>query len=72
MKTIKITLEGEPEFVEAVARLLPECLDVAEEGKNQSVALRPGVVRRVVRVYPPTDTAPGGGPNGPNQSRKAA
>ena len=51
MKTIKLTLEGEPAYVEAINRLLGECLDIAEASKDQHVALRPGIVRRVLRIY---------------------
>jgi len=53
MKTIKLTLEGEPAYVEAINRLLGECLDIAEVSKDQHVALRPGIVRRVLRIYSP-------------------
>lgn len=53
MKTLKLTLEGEPEAVEAVSRICREFLDIREEGRNQKLALRPGQVRRTLRVAPP-------------------
>ena len=53
MKTIKLTIEGEPAYVEAIAHILRECLDIREEGKNQRLQLRPGEIRRVLRVAVP-------------------
>lgn len=54
MKTLKLTLEGEPQAVEAIARRLREFLSITEEGKNQRLALRNAEqVRRVLRVAAP-------------------
>lgn len=58
MKTLKLTLEGEPASVEAVAKVCREFLDIREEGKNQNLALRPGQVRRTLRVAPPVFIEP--------------
>jgi len=53
MKTLKLTLEGEPDAVEAVARICRLFLDIREEGKDQKLPLRPGQIRRALRVAAP-------------------
>lgn len=54
--TVQLILQGHPEMVEAIARRARQFLEVAEEGKDQPIALRPGMIKRVLRVVPPTPT----------------
>lgn len=55
-KTIKLTLEGEPVHVEAIARLLRQAMEIKAEGKNQRLQLSPDKIRRVLHLAAPTTT----------------
>lgn len=52
--TVKLVIEGDPVHVEDIIALARRHFDVAEEGKAQNIAMRPGVIRRVLRIVPPT------------------
>lgn len=55
MKTVKIIIEGSPESVEMIARIMREFLTIVEEGKNQRVPLKHHdyYIRRVLRITEP-------------------
>lgn len=51
--TVKLIIEGDPVHVEDIIEMARRHFDVAEEGKTQNIAMRPGVIRRVLRIVPP-------------------
>lgn len=50
----QLIIEGEPALVEAIAQRASLFLDVQEEGKDIPLPLRPGMVRRTLRILPPS------------------
>jgi hypothetical protein len=51
--TVQLIIQGEPAHVEEIAALARQYFDVVEEGKTQTIPLRAGHVRRVLRILPP-------------------
>ncbi len=51
-RTVKVTIQGDPAMVEAVAARIREMLQITYESKNNHVQGRPGDVRRWLRVLP--------------------
>lgn len=51
-KTIKLTLEGPADQVEAVTAQIVQTFEVTYISKNSRIALRPDEVRRSLRVIP--------------------
>lgn len=51
-QTAKITLEAEPELVEAILEAIDPVLDIADAGRNARLARQPHRVRRQIRAAP--------------------
>lgn len=51
--TVKLIIEGDPAHVEATIQQARQFFEVQEEGKTQPIPLRPGIIRRVLRILPP-------------------
>ncbi|GIK36614.1 MAG: hypothetical protein BroJett011_04470 [Chloroflexota bacterium] len=62
-RTVKVTLEGDPLFVEAITDRLKECLDVTWVSKDQHIKLS-NHIRRYLRVRPLSAPLPLGRPTG--------
>lgn len=54
-ETVKVSIEGQPEWVEAVAGRLKEVFGVTYESKTNPVSHRPGMVQCYLRLLPPLE-----------------
>lgn len=52
MKTAKITIEAEPDLVEAIVQAIRPVLVIPDAGRNDRLALSPDKVRRRLRAGP--------------------
>ena len=51
--TVRLVVEGERGPVEDIINMTRRHFTVVEESKVQPIHLRPGIVRRILRVLPP-------------------
>jgi hypothetical protein len=56
MKSLKITLEGNPGDVDAIIDRLKEILTITYDGKNQRLVRKPDEVRRTIHVRSEEET----------------